>query len=322
MKRVFAVLGLIAVGLVFAAVAASAPTNEDELLKDEKYFLEQAKKSYTDGAKAGSSWNMEVVAHNDLDGRGFNADVWAHEGYAYIGHWGFADWSAGSKTRFCPEYPNNGVAIVDSRTNLRVATLQNPAGTSAEDVVVYTAPSGPSAERDIAVVGLQWCSGSRFDINADRGLMLWDVTNPAFPSRLGYLRTACCTRGVHEFEVAYREDLGRTFAYATVPTSRYPDPETASGVRDENGNGDFRLIDITNPSAPTAVSDWGVWADLGSPPGAPQGCDPDPPSENNPVKPSQRGTLSQTAQVWGVVVEDGLIYASDMNTGLWVLRRK
>jgi hypothetical protein len=32
--------------------------------------------------------------------------------------------------------------------------------------------------------------------------------------------------------------------------------------------------------------------------------------------------LSQTPQVWGVVVENGLIYASDMNTGLWVLRRK
>ena len=47
-----------------------------------------------------------------------------------------------------------------------------------------------------------------------------------------------------------------------------------------------------------------------------------PPAGQNPVKPSQRGTLSQTPQVWGVVVENGLIYASDMNTGLWVLRRK
>jgi hypothetical protein len=42
----------------------------------------------------------------------------------------------------------------------------------------------------------------------------------------------------------------------------------------------------------------------------------------NPVKPSQRGVLSQTPQVCGVVVDNGLIYASDMNTGLWVLPRK
>jgi hypothetical protein len=47
-----------------------------------------------------------------------------------------------------------------------------------------------------------------------------------------------------------------------------------------------------------------------------------PPAGNNPVKPSQRGTLANTTQVWGVVVdESGLIYASDMNTGLWILRR-
>jgi hypothetical protein len=479
MKRVIAALVLMAAALVLATAAASAPTNEDELLKDEKHFLERSKQSYTDGAKAGSSLNMEVVAHNDLGGRGFNADVWAHEGYAYIGHWGFADWASGSKTRFCPEYPNNGVAVVDSRTNSRVATLQNPAGTSAEDVVVYTAPSGPAAGRDIAAVGLQWCSGSRFDANADRGLMLWDVTNPAFPSRLGYLRTACCTRGVHEFEVQHRADLGRTFAYATVPTSRYPD-SSPSGYRDVNGDGDFRLIDITDPLRPWQVSDWGV-QDVGGPWYAGQGCDADanyghgaepsadgklvflaywdsgyirldltnpsapkltgrtvypanadgdahssqydegrkllftadedfckssgpgietgygygrvydyskpaspkqigeyrtqnslgtgsqgsgdfvihnnflvgtdlyvswysdgvrvfdaanpraprevahfvPPAGQNPVKPSQRGVLSQTAQVWGVVVDEttGLVYASDMNSGLWILRR-
>jgi hypothetical protein len=479
MKRVIVALGLTATALVLAASAASAPSNDDELLKDEKHFLAQSNKSYTGGSKAGSAWNMEVVAHNDLGGRGFNADVWAHKGYAYVGHWGFADWTFGSKTRFCPEAPNNGVAIVDSRTNNRVGTLQNPAGTSAEDVVVYTASFGPSAGRDIAVVGLQWCAGSRFDANAQRGLMLWDVTNPSFPTQLGYLRTACCTRGVHEFEVQHRADLGRTFAYATVPTSRYPD-SSPSGYRDVNGDGDFRLIDITDPGHPWQVSDWGV-QDAGGPWYGGQGCDADPnyghgaepsadgklaflaywdsgyirldvtnpaapkltgrtvypanadgdahssqydegrkllftadedfckssgpgietgygygrvydyskpaspkqigeyrtqnslgtgsqgsgdfvihnnflvgtdlyvswysdgvrvfdasnaraprevayfvpPAGQNPVKPSQRGVLSQTAQVWGVVVDEatGLVYASDMNTGLWILRR-
>ena len=310
--------------------------------------------------------------------------------------------------------------------------------------------------------------------------MLWDVTNPAAPAQLGYLRTACCTRGVHEFEVEHRADLGRTFAYATVPTSRYPDPETTSGVRDENGDGDFRLIDITDPTDPAQVSDWGV-QDAGGPWIDGQGCDPNanyghgaepsddgtevflsywdsgfirlnltnpaqpvfvgrtvypsdadgdghssqydegrellitadedfckssgsgiekgygymriydwsnpaspeqigsyrtpnslgtddqaagdyvihnnfllgtdvyaswysdgvrvvdtsdprapeevayfvPPATTNPVKPSQRGVLTNTAQVWGVVVDEatGLVYASDMNSGLWILRR-
>jgi hypothetical protein len=47
-----------------------------------------------------------------------------------------------------------------------------------------------------------------------------------------------------------------------------------------------------------------------------------PPAGQNTVKPSQRSVLSQTAQVWGVVVDNGVIYASDMNTGLWILKRK
>ena len=49
-----------------------------------------------------------------------------------------------------------------------------------------------------------------------------------------------------------------------------------------------------------------------------------PPAGNNPVKPSQRGVLNNAPQVWGVAYEASrdLVYASDMNTGLWVLRRK
>jgi hypothetical protein len=48
-----------------------------------------------------------------------------------------------------------------------------------------------------------------------------------------------------------------------------------------------------------------------------------PPAEQNPVKPSQRGVLTNTPQVWGVAYDEGtgLIYASDMNSGLWILRR-
>jgi len=48
-----------------------------------------------------------------------------------------------------------------------------------------------------------------------------------------------------------------------------------------------------------------------------------PPSVNNPVQPSQRGTLTNATQVWGVAYDEArrLVYASDMNSGLWILRR-
>jgi hypothetical protein len=477
MRRTLIALGFAAAALAFAGAAITGSTNNDELLKDERHFLEQSSKTYNGGQKdLQISPNLEVVAHDSLGNRGFNGDVWVHEGYAYVGHWGFQDWSSGTKNRFCPEYPDNGVAVVrvgDGSDVERVATLQNPPGTSAEDVVVYTADDG----RDIAAAGIQWCGGGRFDSNAQRGLMLWNVSNPEQPQQIGYWRSACCTRGVHEFEVE-RHANGHTYAYASVPTSRYPDSTSPTKYRDRNGDGDFRLIDITDPSIPTQVSSWGV-QDAGGPWTAGQGCDPDPnyghgaepsadgtlvflsywdsgfialdvsnpatpvfkgrttypanadgdahsssyddagkllftadedfcpnsgpgiergwgylraydyanlgapvqvgryrtanslaigdraagdytihnplvvgtdvytswysdgvriidaqdptnmkevgyfvpPAGQNPVKPSQRGVLSQAPQVWGVVVEDGLIYASDMNTGLWVLRR-
>jgi hypothetical protein len=478
--RKLAIVLAAAGALVCAAVGLAAASHAD-LLKDEQHFYEQSQKTYNGGSKAGSAWNMELVGHNNLNVRGFNADVWKYENYAYVGHWGFADWATGND-RFCPSPPDNGVAVVDVSDPAhptRVATLQNPPGTSAEDVVVYTAGYGPLAGHDIAASGIQWCGGGRHDPDAVHGLMLWDVTDATHPVELGFYDSGCCTRGVHEFEVASRADLGRTFAYATVPAGSYPDPENANGLRDAAGKGDFRLIDITDPRTPFEVSTWKVQQAGG--PFAAQGCDPDgnyghgaepsadgrlvflsywdsgyirldltdpahpvytgraafpanadgdahssqydeerqllfsadedfcktsgsgiekgfgymrvwdfrdpasvqqigayhtprslgtddqgagdfvihnnflvgttlyeswysdgvrvvdvsdprnprevayfvPPATENPVKPSQRGVLTNTTQVWGVVVDEatGLVYASDMNSGLWILRR-
>ena len=247
--------------------------------------------SAADGQKAGSALNMEVVGQNDLGGRGFNGDVFVHNGVAYVGHWGFTDWATGN-TRFCPEEPNSGVAVLDVGDPANptvVSHLQNPAGTSAEDVVAYTATFGPLAGRDIAASGIQVCGGSRYDTSFFRGLMLWDVTDPASPLPLGSLNTGCCTWGLHEFEIQHRPDLGRTFAYAAVPAGEYPDDASPSGVRDQAGRGDFRLIDITDPRAPFEVSDWGVVKDAGGPLGPGLGCDPDP-IYGHSAEPSDDGT--------------------------------
>ena len=236
--------------LMIAVTGAVAHGDDgDGMLKNERHFREQALKEFKGGNKAGSSWNMTAVGQTDLGARGFNADVWVHDGYAYVGQWGFADWATGN-SRFCATDDRRGVAVVDVRNPSepkQIGSLFNPVGSSAEDVVVYTARYGAYAGRDIAVGGIQSCVGSRYEAAGKRGLQLWDVTDPAKPVELALLDTGCCTRGVHEFEVQHRADLGRTFAFATVPTSRYPDANTPSGVRDAKGDGDFRLIDITNP---------------------------------------------------------------------------
>ena len=58
--------------------------------------------------------------------------------------------------------------------------------------------------------------------------MLWDVTNPA-AIQIGYLHTACCMRGIHEFEVEHR----RPQPYVRVrkcPTSRYPEDGAQAAI--------------------------------------------------------------------------------------------
>lgn len=254
--------------------------------------LAQSAQATRAGLNAGDAWNTEVVGHNDLGNRGFNADVWVYKGYAYVGQWGFGDWAAGSKDRFCPQGSNTSVLVVDARNPAEpqvVARLQNPPNTSVEDVVVYTARYGAFKGRDIAAAGVQYCGDSRYDAQADRGLMLWDVTRPSAPVQVGILDTGCCTRGIHEFEIEHRTDLRRTFAYATVPTSRYPDANTSSGFRDRNGYGDFRLIDITDPAHPTQVANWGI-QDIGGPFDSGQGCDADS-NYGHGAEPSEDGKL-------------------------------
>jgi hypothetical protein len=286
--------GLLAVAaLVLAAVGLTASSkNAAELTAQEQHLLDQSSKTFNGGTKSGSSWDMTLVGQNDLGGRGFNADIDVYKGYAYIGHWGFAD-SATGNARFCPEEPSSGVAVVDARDPahpVRVATLQNPAHTSAEDMNVFTARYGPYAGRDLAVVGIQAC-GSRYDRSIFRGLQVFNVTNPTKPVEIGRLNTGCCTRGLHETDYQHRTDLGRTYVYASVPASEYPDTDSPSGVRDEAKRGDFRLIDITDPTKPVEVSNWGVIHDLGAAPAAGQGCDPDP-IYGHSVAPSEDGKLA------------------------------
>ena len=73
----------------------------------------------------------------------------------------------------------------------------------------------------------------------------------------------------------------------SVPASEYADAASPSGRRDQQGKGDFRLIDVTNPALPYEVSNWGVHRNLGGPPAAGLGCDPDP-EYGHSVEPSRR----------------------------------
>ncbi len=267
MRRALLTLGLLAVALAVSAFAVAG--SDDQLLPNEQHFLDSSGKTYDNGTKSGSALNMVAVGQDALGDRGFNGDVYVHKKIAYIGRWGFYD---SSHPQFCP---SGGVAVVDVHdpaNPVQVANLEVP-GASHEDVVVYTAKYGPLAGHDIAAVGLQVCDVFRKDPAAagKRGLGLWDVTNPAAPTLLSVFDTGCCTRGFHELEVGDRADLGRTFAYASLPYAERPD-STATGVRDLAGHGEAWIVDVTDPAHPAFVSSFGIKKDLGLDPTAGQGC--------------------------------------------------
>ena len=181
--------------------------------------------------------NFTVVGHSDLGGGGLNADVWAHRGYAYVGVW----------SGTCPA---SGVKVTDIRRPNAprvVSRLQNPAGTSAEDVVVRSVKT-PTFTGDLAVVGIQTCEDPT-KTRVLRGLQFWDVTDPAHPRELSRWRSPY--GGCHEIDLAQLAD-GRVLAACAEPFA-----EQATG------SDEVDLVDVTAPRRPRKVTGFALERDTG-----------------------------------------------------------
>jgi len=177
--------------------------------------------------------NFEILGHHDLDGQGFNADVWAHGDFAYVGGWGY-DPDQGI------DCPAAGVKVVDTSDPTApalVAVLQNPDLTTSEDVVVRQV-STPSFIGDLAVVGIQACGNHR---PVFRGLQFFDVTNPAAPVELGRWEALHPTIGCHEVDLVARSD-GWVLAGCAIPFAEHYDAGEP-----------VVIVDATDPAAPEKV---------------------------------------------------------------------
>ena len=186
--------------------------------------------------------NVELVGHSDLGGRTNNAAVWGHRNFAYVGS---------ANTRGVPTTcQGKGVAIVDiadpARPSLVGALAERP-GTSAEDVQALTVFSG-SFTGDLLATGLQRCGPDGVG-----GLNLWDVTDPRKPVELSLFETGSGPGGVHELTVFRRGQ--QTLALLAVPFSE---------SLDASGQGDVRIVDISDPRAPVQLADWGIARQFGA----------------------------------------------------------
>jgi hypothetical protein len=151
----------------------------------------------------------------------------------------------------------NSVSIIDI-ANPAAPTLlaQSPPlpNLSMEDVEAIRI-----GDRDVLAIGLQGCGVNRR--RSPGGLDLIDITDPRNPVRLSTFALRPVeddanghgVHGVHELDVTQTAD-GRALALLAVP-----DLEVATAGEDGRGGvGDLLILDISDPTAPRQIAEWGA----------------------------------------------------------------
>ncbi len=177
---------------------------------------------------------LELVGHVSLI-EGFNADVWVDGSVTYVSTLG--------RGEACPATGVRRYDVTDPAEPLELEAISTEyPGTSTE--AVWAGPIDTEAfTGTIAAVAHGPCDPA--DEDAFRGLVLWDVTDPAAPEWLSTYRTGAGTVGIHDLDVWVESD--RVLVVASSPNS----------LLDHQAEiGDLRIVDITDPQRPRAVSDW------------------------------------------------------------------
>jgi hypothetical protein len=191
--------------------------------------------------------HFRVLAHVNPGG-GYSADVFAHDGYAYL--------SSRTGVSSCPAL---GVRVYDLRNPRkprRVATFavaagdRDFAGTSAEKTIVARVET-PSFSGVLAATGLQACKPGD-----PQGFALFDVSDPASPRKLAVVHTQ--PLGAHELWLVGAR--GGAWVYITVKGSEAVSPP---GQPNTPGPPDLRVFDVSDPRHPRALGGWGAWHELG-----------------------------------------------------------
>lgn len=223
---------------IFSLAAQPAMAHDPEQSRIEDFWNDHRVSGTSAGAASALvADDFDVLGHANLGGGVPNADVWFfdHGGsvgkFAYVGTW------SGQCT-------GQGAKIIDVNDPTRpkwVGFVAARKGSSNEDVVVARIGS-----RDVLAIGVQPC-GKR----GQAGLALYDVTNPLRPAELSFTPTPS---GVHELDLVVKPD-GTALAAMALPFNEFP------MLFGEDFGGEVWIADITDPTKPTYVSDWGIIGD-------------------------------------------------------------
>ncbi|NJP36889.1 LVIVD repeat-containing protein [Alkalicoccus luteus] len=239
MRKKILLTSILVGSMLTAATAAYAhdAMEEEGINKEERApFDHEAIERLGEPEQSGSKnlKNLHEVAAEqiaEIDGVQNNtADVYAHQGFAYLG-------------THTANGANGGVRIFD----LQDPTNPEEIGQIAADIpytwqekVIVKRVNTPDFKGDLAVVSLQQTSRN----NADRpdsvgGALLYDVTDPYNPERLGFYELDRAITGTHELYLTTQGNQA-----LMLLSNPYADFYTNGAEKD------FQIIDVSNPAEP------------------------------------------------------------------------
>lgn len=223
-----------------AALCANALAHDDVVADgskaDNKHLLHDT--PLPDGhIPANVNYGFNVIGHDVLGGisTGLYTDIWAHEGFAYVG------------TFQEPDCDRSGVYISDIRdpaNPVTVGMIKSPPETRINDVKVTEIggrdvlihslePCGPLVGNGAAVGG-----GNGGHQLGQFGISLWDVSDPAKPNPL--------KQNFLDFPVH------NTFPWTTAGGKTY------LLIVDDIAADDLKIADITKPQSPKLITTTGL----------------------------------------------------------------
>jgi hypothetical protein len=206
---------------------------------------------------------LELVGHTDLDGRGDGMQVMRSGDVAYVGHMG--DFGVGTSV----------VDIADPTRPRVVRQIAVPKGTHSHKVQLA----------DGLLLANHEQYPYRIGIPESTGLLVYDVTSPADPRRIGFLPVDGL--GVHRIWFA-----GGRYAYASARETGYR-------------NRILIVVDLADPTRPRLASRW-WW------PGQHDG-DRDPLAEDNDV--GAHHVIVQADRAYGGYFDAGVVVYSVKRDG-------
>ncbi|MFN7252481.1 MAG: LVIVD repeat-containing protein [Anaerobacillus sp.] len=172
--------------------------------------------------------SVQISEQNGIQNN--TADVYAHKGYAYLG-------------THTINGANGGVRVFDLKdpsNPVEVAIFANEIPFTWQEKVIVKSVNTPHFKGDLAVVSVQQTSRN----NANRpesigGVLLYDVSNPADPKKLGFYELDRRITGTHELYLTTQGN--RAILLTSNPYADY----YTHGVEK-----DFQIIDVSDPSNP------------------------------------------------------------------------